>query len=118
MGTMFAAALHDFDDLRLERVAVPRVEGVNDVVVRIKACGFCATDYKAIQGIRRNVEFPFIAVHEPSGVVVEAGALGRAPVGGVEGRDPAQRAPGGRGRGGHRGGGIGLLCVMVARPGD
>jgi L-iditol 2-dehydrogenase len=43
------------------------------VVVRIKACGFCATDYKAIRGIRRNVKFPFIPGHEPSGVVAAVG---------------------------------------------
>ena len=41
--------------------------------MRIKSCGFCATDYKAIKGIRRNVTFPFIAGHEPSGVVAEVG---------------------------------------------
>ena len=28
--------------------------------VRIRACGFCATDLKAIRGTRRNVKFPFI----------------------------------------------------------
>ncbi len=39
----------------------------------IKSCGICATDYKAIKGIRRNVTFPFIPGHEPSGVVAEVG---------------------------------------------
>jgi len=43
------------------------------VVVQIKSCGFCATDYKAIKGIRKNVKFPLIPGHEPSGVVVELG---------------------------------------------
>ena len=45
------------------------------MVVRIKACGICATDVKAIKGIRRNVTFPFIPGHEPSGLVarVESG---------------------------------------------
>ncbi len=42
-------------------------------MVRIKSCGFCATDYKAIKGIRRNVTFPAIVGHEPSGVVAEVG---------------------------------------------
>jgi threonine dehydrogenase-like Zn-dependent dehydrogenase len=73
MQTMFAAVLHDFDDLRLESVPRPQARRVGDVVVQIKVCGFCATDYKAIRGIRRNVKFPFIPGHEPSGVVVEAG---------------------------------------------
>ncbi len=73
MSTMLAAVLHDFDDLRLEQVPVPRAEEYGDVVVRIKACGFCATDYKAIKGIRRNVTFPAVVGHEPSGVVAEVG---------------------------------------------
>ncbi len=42
-------------------------------MVRIKSCGICATDFKAIKGMRRNVKFPFIPGHEPSGVVAEVG---------------------------------------------
>lgn len=73
MKTMLAAVLHGFDDLRLERVPVPEVREPDDVVVRIRSCGVCATDYKAVKGIRRNVVFPFIAGHEPSGVVAAVG---------------------------------------------
>jgi threonine dehydrogenase-like Zn-dependent dehydrogenase len=69
---MLAAVLTDFDKLVLEEVAEPEPE-LNEVVVRIKACGFCATDYKAIKGIRRNVTFPFIAGHEPAGVAARVG---------------------------------------------
>ncbi len=70
---MLAAVLHDFDDLRLEEVPVPQPTATGSVVVKIKSCGICATDYKAIKGIRRNVNFPFIPGHEPSGVVSEVG---------------------------------------------
>lgn len=70
---MLAAVLHDFDRLELQRVPVPRAENFREVVVRIRSCGFCATDYKAIKGIRRNVAFPAIVGHEPSGVVAEVG---------------------------------------------
>lgn len=73
MSTMLAAVLHDFNDLRLEEVPCPEPREVGDVVVRIKSCGICATDYKAIKGIRRNVNFPLIAGHEPSGIVAEVG---------------------------------------------
>jgi len=73
MYTMLAAVLHDFDDLRLERVPVPQPESYGDVLVRIKSCGICATDYKAIKGIRRNVTFPTIVGHEPSGIVTAVG---------------------------------------------
>ncbi|MDD5482035.1 MAG: alcohol dehydrogenase catalytic domain-containing protein [Kiritimatiellae bacterium] len=69
---MIAAVLHDFNDLRLEDVPVP-VPAPDEVVVRIKACGFCATDYKAIKGIRKNVNFPCIVGHEPAGIVSAAG---------------------------------------------
>jgi L-iditol 2-dehydrogenase len=56
----------------LEDIPVPE-PGLGEVVVRIRSCGICATDYKAIKGIRRNVIFPFIAGHEPSGVVARVG---------------------------------------------
>ena len=70
---MLAAVLKEFDRLELEDVPVPRA-GHGEAVVRIRACGICATDYKAIKGIRRNVKFPLIPGHEPSGVVTEVGA--------------------------------------------
>ena len=70
---MLAAVLHDVDRLVLEDVPAPE-PGPGEVVVRIRACGFCATDYKAIKGIRRNVTFPLIAGHEPAGVVSAVGA--------------------------------------------
>ena len=51
---MIAAVLEDFDRLTVKEVPTPE-PGVGEVVVRVKACGICATDYKAIRGIRRNV---------------------------------------------------------------
>ncbi len=71
---MLAAVLKDFHNLALEDVPMPK-PGPDEVVIRVKACGFCATDYKAIKGIRRNVKFPLIAGHEPSGVVAEVGSV-------------------------------------------
>jgi len=73
MTTMLAAVLHDFNRLELQQVAMPRAEQVGEVVVEIHSCGICATDYKAIRGIRRNVTFPTIVGHEPSGTVAEVG---------------------------------------------
>ena len=77
MARMLAAVLHAFDDLRLEEVPRPEPEHPSDVVVRIRACGICATDYKAVKGIRRNVTFPCIAGHEASGVVAAVGSAVR-----------------------------------------
>ena len=70
---MLAAVLKDFNKLVLEDVPMPK-PALGEAVVRVKACGFCATDYKAIRGIRRNVTFPCIVGHEPSGVVAAVGA--------------------------------------------
>jgi len=70
---MLAAVLHGVDQLKLEEVPKPRATDLGEVVVKIKSCGICATDYKAIRGIRTNVEFPCIVGHEPSGVVSEIG---------------------------------------------
>jgi L-iditol 2-dehydrogenase len=69
---MLAAVLKDFDRLVLVQVPQPQAQ-MNEAVVRVKSCGFCATDFKAIKGIRRNVTFPFIAGHEAAGVVESVG---------------------------------------------
>lgn len=69
---MLAAVLTDFNTLELKDVPVPE-PGPNEALVRIKACGFCATDYKAVKGIRTNVTFPFIPGHEAAGVVAAVG---------------------------------------------
>ena len=73
MATMLAAVLRDFNKLELEAVPRPVPSAPGTVVVRIKSCGICQTDYKAIKGIRRNVTFPLIPGHEPSGVVADVG---------------------------------------------
>ena len=69
---MLAAVLHNFNDLRLEEIPTP-VPCAGEALVRIKSCGICATDYKAIKGIRTNVTFPCIVGHEPSGVIAAIG---------------------------------------------
>jgi threonine dehydrogenase-like Zn-dependent dehydrogenase len=70
---MLAAILRDFNRLDLGEIQAPE-PGPGEVLVRVRSCGFCATDFKAIKGIRRNVSFPFIPGHEPAGVVAAVGA--------------------------------------------
>ena len=70
---MLAAVLEDFDRLVLEEIPTPE-PGPGQAVVRIQSCGFCATDFKAIKGIRRNVRFPLVPGHEPAGIVAAVGA--------------------------------------------
>ncbi|MCY2955293.1 MAG: alcohol dehydrogenase catalytic domain-containing protein [Planctomycetota bacterium] len=69
---MLAAVLKNFNELVLEDVPTPK-PGLGQVVVRIKSCGFCATDFKAIKGIRKNVTFPLIPGHEPAGIIAAVG---------------------------------------------
>jgi len=69
---MLAAILKDFNHLELQEVPKPE-PGPGQVLVRIKSCGFCATDYKAIKGIRRNVDFPLLPGHEPAGIIAGVG---------------------------------------------
>ena len=73
MSKMLAAILYNFDDLRVEQICRPEPTQTGTVLVKIHSCGICATDYKAIKGIRRNVKFPIIVGHESSGVVAEIG---------------------------------------------
>ena len=71
--TMLAAVLHDYGDLRLEQAPKPEPVAPGTVRVKVASCGICATDYKAITGIRRNVKFPQICGHEVSGIVDAVG---------------------------------------------
>lgn len=73
MATMLAAVLDDFNDLKLKELPIPEPRNSGQVVVRIRSCGVCQTDYKAIKGIRRNVTFPMVAGHEAAGVVAAVG---------------------------------------------
>jgi threonine dehydrogenase-like Zn-dependent dehydrogenase len=70
---MLAAVLRETNRLELEELPTPE-PGPGEVLVRVRACGFCATDFKAIRGIRRNVRFPLIPGHEPAGVAAAVGA--------------------------------------------
>ncbi len=70
---MLAAVLRDYNQLTLEDVPLPS-PGPGEALVRVHSCGFCATDFKAIKGIRRNVRFPLVPGHEPAGIVAALGA--------------------------------------------
>jgi L-iditol 2-dehydrogenase len=74
-ATMRAAVLHAAHDLRVEEVPVPTC-GPDDVLVRIRACGICASDlhYYEHGAIGRYVvREPMIVGHESAGEVVAAG---------------------------------------------
>lgn len=69
---MLAAVLEAPQRLVLKEVPTP-VPGPGQVLVRVRSCGICQTDYKAIMGIRTNVRFPTVPGHEPAGVVAAIG---------------------------------------------
>ncbi len=73
MNKMLAAVLVDVDKIELREIPIPEPKDYGEVIVKIKSCGICATDYKAIKGIRKNVTFPCIVGHEHAGVVDSVG---------------------------------------------
>lgn len=84
-ATMLSAAVHAPDDVRLDRVPVPR-PGPGDVVVRIKACGICGSDlgYARAGGLPIGSHGPLPLGHEFSGVIAAVGA-------GISGFAPGER---------------------------
>ena len=77
--TMRAARLHaprrgpTPEDVRIDEVPVPR-PGPGEVLVRIAACGVCASDLHVVQGVTpHGPDLPQILGHEPAGVVADVG---------------------------------------------
>jgi L-iditol 2-dehydrogenase len=79
--SMKAAVLHAAHDLRVEEVPVPAI-GPFDVLVRVRACGLCASDvhYYQTGAIGRYVvRAPMIVGHEAAGEVVAVGEQVTSP---------------------------------------
>jgi len=69
---MKAAIIKDVNKLSIEEINTPKPKK-DMVLVRIKSCGICMTDYKAYSGMRKNIDYPIICGHEFSGVVDKIG---------------------------------------------
>ena len=71
---MMAAVLHGPEDLKVQKVDIPKV-GPEDLLVRVKVALTCGTDFKVWkQGYHaRMIVPPAIFGHELAGVVAEAG---------------------------------------------
>jgi L-iditol 2-dehydrogenase len=76
-GEMACAMWRGVDDMRLERHPVPVPEG-RDVLVRVAACGICATDLHLLDGSIPLYTPPRVLGHEMSGRVVAVGPDARS----------------------------------------
>ena len=71
---MKAALLHAFGaPLALAELPQPK-PGVDDALVKVRACGIDGTDLKLLDGFGYVPDLPFVMGHEITGVVVSAGA--------------------------------------------
>jgi len=68
---MKAAVIYNPGDIRLIDVEEPEPKE-NEVLVKVKACGFCGTDFATYKGVY-YANFPVILGHEFSGEVVDVG---------------------------------------------
>ena len=73
--TMRAAVTRDWNEICIEDVPVPSLEP-GEVLVRVGACGICATDLKIVSGVYKGSwppSLPFIQGHEWAGTVAALG---------------------------------------------
>ena len=68
-GSMLAAKLHAWDDVRIESLEIPRI-GHGEVLVRVEACGVCGSD-ALVWYVERKA--PAVLGHEPAGTVEAVG---------------------------------------------
>lgn len=70
--TMRVARLHGIRDLRLEEIAVPE-PGPGELLVKVEACGVCATDTRKYEIGVNDGHYPFNPGHEWVGRVAAVG---------------------------------------------
>jgi len=76
---MKAALIYSTHDLRIEEVEIPKIEE-DEVLIKVSACGVCATDVKKYSGQAKLAKMPLITGHEFTGEVVDAGKIARKSV--------------------------------------
>ena len=69
---MKAALLKEDLSIEIGEAPAPDIK-TDEVLVRVRACGVCATDVKKFTGASSTPHFPFILGHEPAGVVEAIG---------------------------------------------
>src|SRR4051812_50031970 len=95
---MKAAVFYEPEQIQLEDVPEPQA-GEDEVVVRVRACGFCGSDIEYYYGKSPigtpDGKGPLVLGHELSGEVVEAGRLPGGAGGAPGGRGAGEPAPSG-----------------------
>ncbi len=71
---MKAAVFHGIESITIDNVQVPSL-GENDVLVKVKACGVCGTDFHIFSGAKGAADCvaPTTLGHEFAGVVKRQG---------------------------------------------
>src|SRR3954453_1398061 len=70
---MKAVVFHGIGDIRLDRVADPKIKDENDAIVRLTASAICGTDLHMVRGTFPGIKPGTILGHEGVGVVEEVG---------------------------------------------
>lgn len=70
---MKALVLEEYNKLVYKEVPAP-VAGIDEVLVRVKACGICGSDIHGFDGSTGRRIPPLIMGHEASGIIVETGS--------------------------------------------
>jgi 2-desacetyl-2-hydroxyethyl bacteriochlorophyllide A dehydrogenase len=68
---MKAGLMYGAGDVRIENIPTPQINE-NEVLIKVEACGICATDVKKYTGLSSS-KFPIILGHEFSGPIVSVG---------------------------------------------
>jgi threonine dehydrogenase-like Zn-dependent dehydrogenase len=71
---MQAVVFHDVGDIRLERVADPKIKEPTDAIVRLTASAICGTDLHMVRGTLPGMRPGTILGHEGVGIVEALGA--------------------------------------------
>jgi D-arabinose 1-dehydrogenase-like Zn-dependent alcohol dehydrogenase len=74
---MRALRFHGVDDLRLDDVEPPTLDG-HEVIVRVEASGVCGSDLHFLDGTARTAFVPITLGHEIAGTIEESAVDGRA----------------------------------------
>ena len=72
-GMMRAAVYHGIKDIRIEEIAIPRMND-EDILLKVNACAICGTDDKVFNYGYKKLTSPMIVGHEICGTIVEKGS--------------------------------------------